>query len=56
MVEDYEVISKLKACDSGESSGTRGTKNQDTYPNSVEVFLRQSAGFLSATNRLKIMK
>ena len=23
MIEDYEVISKLKTCDSGESSGTR---------------------------------
>ena len=29
------------------------TKNQDTYPNSVEVFLRQVAGFLSTMNTNK---
>ena len=29
------------------------TKNQDTYPSSVEVFLRQSAGFLNTTKTVE---
>ena len=42
VIEDYEVISKLETCDSGESSGTREAriKIQDTYPASSGQWAR----------------